>query len=324
MTTIQKLPEEVLLLIFQDFTIKDLMECQKVCQSWYRPAHVLRLKEIDSKTLPKLKKFVSSIDANPDPLYLKAMKTLNISHMDEYWYEKANEFEKEIVNQLFFRFPNLTHVRLDNSLCLAIHFDEETCKTLGEKCPKLESFKLDNSQRYSLEYPRRELNLYKLTLYLHDIITALDLDKFPNVPERQVIVGVFPRLKKVRSTGDCTDKLLKCMPMVDLCPTLNILDIAIDGDDEQENLDAYISIRQPEQRDIFLEKLAKFEGIYLTRKMGAFCKNTIKFVSKYMPNLKNFSVKALNNSEWTKEHERVFSNEVLDLACSAKEKGNIL
>lgn len=93
MTTVNNLPEEVMLMIFEKLHIHELDEAQKVCRAWYFPGHVSFLKEIRLYSARNIQQFIISIDHNPNPEYLKAVQYLNIGIGEEEEGDRSIQFD---------------------------------------------------------------------------------------------------------------------------------------------------------------------------------------------------------------------------------------
>lgn len=148
MTTINDLSEEVLYYIFENLDDRDRQTCRNVCRCWYRPAHLLLLKKISFYNELAIEALVESIDYNPDPLYLKAVKALDFYDVFQVRYQ----FDKKLLRKLFLRFPNLKKVTAHNYSALFKEFDQELCKKIVKGCPKLESFSVTTDYARSPSY----------------------------------------------------------------------------------------------------------------------------------------------------------------------------
>lgn len=116
MAAISNLTEEILLMIFKHLHVDQMAQLQHVCKAWYLPAHTTLLSTIELEVYHQIRSFIASIDYNPKPSYLKAVKSISFER--EY---VANDDLVDL-NKLFFRFTNLTEVKFAGSINIVKQF----------------------------------------------------------------------------------------------------------------------------------------------------------------------------------------------------------
>lgn len=99
------LPDEVLYLIFSKLAPVSLNQAQLTCRSWYRPAHISRLRHILLAPPRVLERFIAYFDEDANPTCINAVGTLLIIcwENEDYVLSKENA-------RILFKFPNLEEV----------------------------------------------------------------------------------------------------------------------------------------------------------------------------------------------------------------------
>lgn len=113
-TAIQNIPEELLLVIFNNLSGRDLIQCEQVCRSWYIPARVKYLnRRVVLKNNSRIKRFITAINRNPNPPFLAAVKGI------QTWTTASTKnwnVTDTVMYNLLFRFPNLESVEINGAL----------------------------------------------------------------------------------------------------------------------------------------------------------------------------------------------------------------
>lgn len=252
---------------------------------------------------------MNSIDHNPDPRYLKAVKSISIKYLDC----DNVEYVRDNINKLFHRFPNLEKVYTRNCLDLFENFDT---KALLKNCPKLKKFEIDTYQKSDFRY-------CQLLIQLRDLVTVININDI-NYAESGFasfldFITSFPRLIKIRG---CTYQLLgtfeKLLPVLSRLSHLESISI---GTDEAfiDNAELYLSQKTQEEQDVLLARLSNLKKVKFYSDTG-FSIDSLKFASKYLTGLTTFrfDVTPLNES-----HFEAFCENVLDLFCSTRHDANI-
>lgn len=300
MTTILDLPKEILYLIFKEFYhVWDFLKLQRVCRAWYTPGHLTLLKDVEIN-LRAIQPFINSIDHNPDPAYLKAVKSIDVL---SYIHDDPFCLNDELNQKLFYRFPNLKEVVLTAPTFLA-NFTDETCKTFLMNCPEIEMFTANNEIYPEPEY--RDM-VYKARL----LITEVDLEKLDDLSPygniSQYISG-FPRLRIIKSLRNGTPlrnfrQLLTVLPNT---PLLRSIDMGSGNDYDRENsAENYLVSAPKDKQNELIDRLAKIENLWMYCSFG-FCVHSFKFAIKYLTGLEYLCISSDDNQNWTAAHTQVF------------------
>lgn len=318
MATIKDLPEEILLLIFSsnNFYASELNECQRVCRAWYHPARIKLLKSVGLTSPLKVEQFIESIDANPKPEYLKAVKSIMpMTHDQEVspiWC-----FSEDTIRKLFLRFPNLEEVWCDNFSTLFDDFDDDICNDFVKMYPKFKLFRVEPGYGDDMDYS-------DLLFKLRQLITFIDMNILENVWEYGGIIhylSSFPRLTEIEGPFDGLDSFAMLLPVFEKLPNLTKLEIR--GEDGQENFaETYLATKPKDVQDLVVERLSRITHLRWTS-FPDISINTMKFVSKYLTGLEVFSVSSSNNVNWTKVQQDLYFSDVMDRVCSAKSSGSV-
>lgn len=303
MTCIQKLPEEILRLIFNNSQLNDLQQCQKVCKAWYYPAHVKFLEEIKLCNMLEIDQFIAAIDHNPHKLYLKAVKKINIKVYPNDESLRLN------VKKLFFRFHNLEQVKLGNLHTLFYSFDKKVCQTFLRKCPKLQIFDV-----YCNSKPD---NYFDILYNIQPLITYMDLNSAWHDESWNVIeyITSFPRLRAVdcHYSSEELSTIEKHLPVLEKLSDFESIRIGY-GEDENEFPQEYLNSKTADEQNMLIAKLAKIKCLNVR---GKIFPNAMMFAVKYLTGLEKFSIKTFEGYKWTEEQDDTFFYDVLDLVCRA-------
>lgn len=308
MTTIYDIPVELLYRVFQLLSFQDLKECQKVSLTWYTPSHLVRLKEIHLSGQSAIESFISSIDHNPKPNYLKAVRAIYISSQENEM-DSDYRLEKEDIKKLFHRFPNLATVKLVDS-CLpwfAEMDDENLCKELIRDCPNIIDFEA--------EFPQDTDSILQ-SYNLRHVLTKLSVDDFHFDIALQFgsiiqFIASFPRLKKLRSYSDQIASLENLLLLVQALP--NLTEVRLDVlEDNRKFAELFLANQTQEEKHVILDRLSKITHLVLEYP-HSFCLNAVQFITKYMNNLEYFGLISNSNANWTDMHKEMFYNDIVNL-----------
>lgn len=312
MTSLQNLPEEIVSLIFSEFTQRDLQQCQRVCRAWYSPAHV---KFLNTVTLPShlaIEKFNKAIDHNPQTSYLNAVKTIHI----DFPYSSPTDYqlERNSIEQLFFRFPNLANVEIQihaETFKLLSQFNDEICTSMLLACPKLDRFKVEITDREADENIEALFNVRLLITILDGAYVHWAVEQDMDYVD---FVSKFPRLRSIIGENNIFDSFQGHLPVLEVLPSLTTIYL---GSDDKEDLIAHLRTMEQNKQDRLIKRLAeitKFESYTYY----AFSPPSIKFATKYLTGLNSFILDGQEFEDWTDEHTQVYCDHVLTLASSAK------
>lgn len=308
MTTILNLPEEVFRVILEQLDSDDLLECQKVCHSWYLPVHKMFLKTIDLKDVYQVVQFINSIDSNPDPIYLSSVKRMKISEDSEV-FPSQFRLNKGDIKKLFFRFPNLQTVEENgnNDLEMYSEFDDELCRELLVSCPKLHTFKVAN-----------EFVKYDNLLKLRCILTEMDLSEIHEkaVYDNASFVLGFQRLKSliINSENICTFE--KFLPIFEQLPDLTRLVVVDVRHDQNKFTERYLATKQKEKQDLLVERLSKVT-LLRWHDWHGICRNALDFIAKYLTGLEKLVLYVKFTDTFTaRQQYRLLCSDMLELLYS--------
>lgn len=282
--TISDAPQEILSQIFEKLEIADLKNCQKVCKSWYIPAHVLMLEEISLDCPTQLMDFIMAIDLNPHPLYLKAVKRMYIEDLDKY--DIDFKLDEDTIRSLLFRFPNLEEAQFNDCRILLTHFDDKLCTDLIESCPRLDSFVV-------LPFNYATARHYEWIWKLRHLVSYMDIDTiaFPRRPGDgyQYLIS-FPRLREITDVR-CLDSVFrKYLPLLEQLPRLTKLSVKSFADDEPSFVDTYLASKTNDERNQLLQRLSSIASLEWDSSLGI-CANSLKFIPEYLTGLNSLEVK---------------------------------
>lgn len=290
MSAIQNLPEELISKIISELQEKkDIKQCQHVCRAWYVPAHTFLLSQVFLKDPKMTRQFIESLDYNPDPKYLAAVRFLNVYNMAE----PAAQFD---IQKLFLRFPNLNMVVLDGHAALLEGFTEQVCKDMLTSCPKLKIFDVVHVGA------DQEHLIYNVRLLLTSITVTrtLDLTHYGKI---------FRCLEDIDKNSITFGRFL---PILKQLPNLKTLHISDAVDDRDQFAEKFMFSLPSDKQHQFAKQLSAIDTINLATNKGI-CANSIKFMSNTLSGLERFVLRSSSNKTWTNLEEQVFCNNLLDL-----------
>lgn len=268
MTTILQLPEEILKLIFKELWPSPPRECRYVCKSWYLPAHTMCLENIYIR-FSQIPRFIASIDCNPDPAYISAIKSVFLSPNDTFIYQNERHvIDKEMIDKLICRFPNLKSVSLHAPSSTFDEFNDDICKKILEKCCKLNRFEIhselhDSRYRYEVDAEQKSQAEYldahcKLRLLLTKI-DFRDID-FSLRPESSVdYISRFPRLVTIYDVPNL-DTFQKLLPALVHLSQLKRIDMRNVLDDREDFAETFILTKTKEERKQLIKLLSSVKN----------------------------------------------------------------
>lgn len=316
MTTIQDLPEEILRMIFG--YVGNLKHCQPVCHLWYLPAHTIILKEITIFDNSTMERFIRSIDLNPHPAYLRAIKKLKFD-VDRSSFRRK-ELKIENVKKLLFRFPSIKEVCVSRESNLIKEFNDELCNAIIQKCPKLDTFAVEGDCFSNFDA------IHKVRLIATSICLLKNMDRvIAQYGTITQFVSSFPRLKEVVGFFNELDTFQSYLPIFEQLPDL--ISITLSGGEEDVNsTETYLTVKSKEEQELLLARLSKVESVNYERDNGinGFNVNTIKLISKYFTGLKNFTLTSNSNETWFSIQKQLFCNNVLDLFISGESSNSLV
>lgn len=392
MTTIQSIPDEILLTIFEQLDANDRFQCQKVCRSWYNQGHIAFLNQVDLSTILQVEKFIASIDYNPKPSYLNAVKTIRITELDavlprgypfdngryededspseeeDDYYEdddmssdedssgetssveepsveatsvESNPVEtpsatvasnvppstgipiarrrldEENFSKLFFRFTNLQHVHIHDSVSLFDKFDFDTmCDMFLRSCPKLMTFDVSSIGKNTVAYYVLAWKLRKLLTKF--TATMYDQNKIIQYGTPVQFFTSFPRLQDLEDWSESITSFEGLFPVLEQS---NIRSITSKVNDKENFAEQYLETKSKEEQEQLLEKLSQIKDLDYHPRHNRWT-NSIKFISKYLAGLETFSATVYgDNKHWTGLQEGVVIDHMLDILCRVKNHG---
>lgn len=316
MTSIQNFPEEVLIIIFEELLPSELRQCQQFCRSWYFPAHVSSLFYVKLTKAVDIERFINSIDHNPDPRYLNAVREININGRGKI--PNHLRFDKATLHKLFFRFPKLDSVTIfKHSSLILQEFNDELCNHFLTSCPNLEKFQIPDNDID--EYYER---IYRLRLLTTSIYLGRNMDwVISRYRTISAYLCSFPRLQTINGFPENIPNLQAMLPVLQQAPNIHCFPMGGVLDDHEGFAERYLESKTQQERDTLLETLSNITEMSYERD-SAFCVNSLLFVSRYCTGLNGFAINNDNSVGWTEENQRIFSRNVLDLICSARKVGS--
>lgn len=316
MTTIYNLPEEILLMIFDNLNTDDLFECQTVCRAWYSPARVKLLGEVLLMKISEVEQFIASFDRDPDPLYLKAVKNIEMFNLDRdvgYGFDDSGspsfQFGKEKLRKLFFRFPKLERVQFYNCLFILDEFDDEICKSFQ----KVDSFVVKTSDETSARY-------HNLLKNLRPLITTIFIKQgagyTPLIDESGGLVellSTFSRLQTIETNYNLTFQ--QWITIIERLPNLTTITTAATEDDKDNFAERYLATIPKNEKTQLLKRLANIKNLTY-RNSNGLTLNSVKFIAKYMIGLAKLSIYSILPKIWTDSKQLLYCNIISDLAHS--------
>lgn len=305
MTRNQRLPEEILRIIFSKLKRLDVQQCQTVCRSWYHPAHVILLQKIELEFAIEIKRFVNSINHNPNPFYMNAVQEITLgAPNDSLENHDIDEVSKEIF-ELIKRFPNSKSViiRGNNYPDPQLQSRDVDLDAIARNCPKLERFdmvaKVNHADYFDL--------LYK---FRHSL-TFMRLNNFSEPGKEKYILN-FPHLQTIHGATGYFQQFESFLPLVEKLPAIKDITFG-HGGDEDGMAEKYLSKKSKRERDALVEKLSKVTTFNTYHKGSPFCVNIATFIMKYFTGLQSLSFTSMSDSRWNDREIHVF-NELLQYA----------
>lgn len=320
MAFIQDLPEEILLIIFDKvFSSFDFPKLQRVCRFWVRPAHILILKQIWLRTTSAMQKFIKSIDSNPHPAYLQAVKEISISRHSDI--PRPIYFDLGSVKKLLFRFPNITKLHVHNYSILFEDFNDEICKTVIKSCPKLDTLKVVLGHSNFDQYYERMHKIRLLTTRLYLLENASIDEAITRYGSIVKLVCNFPRLKELYGFSGQLGTFQNYLPIFEQLSNLTNISLG-EGWDDDNLAEKCLATKPKEVQKLLLTRLSKVTELRCFRETS-FCVNTLKFITNYLTGLKTLTLKSEHNQDWTDSQQQVFCSNMLDLVCAAEKNSSL-
>lgn len=307
MTTIQDLPEEVLREIFRQLGYDDPPYCQQVCRSWYMPAHLQVLEKIVLNTIDDIKKFIRSINYNPNSTYLRAVKIVDCAKL--VGDDSFDRIAKRHLTKLFCRFPNLHTIVLTVPMHVLDFFNDKFCKTVLKSCPKLTKFQVTAFEEVGTP------GYYHRLRNVRSLLTNMEIEEIDTIPGYDSLVDYivsFPRLSEIDSFKTPLDKFEAYLPVFMRLPHLTDFSITQASADQQGFAEGYLEMLTNEEHHQLLNQLSKISYLSWTRKLS-FCENAAKFIAKYMTGLKRIKLSTFLNRSSNNAQQRLFFDTTLDL-----------
>lgn len=285
MTTYRELPEEVLRIIFANLDNKDILNCQYTCRSWYLPAHISLLGEIQLNEPQQVASFIASIDQNPDPSYLKAVKKLKIidAGNDEEEVNRIYGLPFQIDgNKLISRFVNLKKVEIQDSLVIFDNFTEETCDRIRTNCQQLDTFSV---RSYDLEnFPK---NFSEILYMLRSLITNIDVGDLYDIPEIEEFISSFPRLKSIEGHHEDILRFQGWLPIYVKSPNLKEIGVDCSWDDDRAFMERFLRSKSGQQGEMIVKRLSEISKLTWSCSQNF---NSLKFIKKYLTGLTKIEI----------------------------------
>jgi hypothetical protein len=311
MLKIQNLPEELLCAIFNDVDIYDLQQCQKVCQSWYIPAHVALLRDIELNTIDQVRQFIDSIDQNPSPIYLNAVREIRVGPLDESLNDPL--VTDETIKKLF-RFPNLEKIDIESEWISSIILnDSRIGEDLINSCHHIKVFDLEVATE--CEEPYQNL-VYKM----RNNLTRLKATKFYDVSQygdEQAFISSFPNLQEVCNRGGYLENLENALPIIEQLRNLKQIEFG-PGDDREDVVERYMETKTEEQQKQLIENFSRISTVAFINVYGP-CVSTVKCISQYFTGMDFFSTSSVDNRTWTDAQYQAFNEDILRIMCTLDE-----
>lgn len=350
MSKVKDFSEEILLMIFEDLDTEDLQKCQQVCRSWYRSAHTVILRNVDLKDAIEIEQFINSIDDNPKPLFLNAVKTITIRDLDvatddsneqvrtgeneltvgsetsnikvesvdkeEVDYQLPLWHDKENLKKLITRFPNLEEIHIVNSLDFVQKFDDDLCQSILKSCPKLNIFDLSakNHKEAQAQY-RDALCKVRLLVTIVDSNKITDISCFGTVAR---LLTSFPRLNKIVNFPAQLYTFEKWLPVFEQLPNLTEFRIASKRDDQQSFVPKYLVGKSEDEEDALKDRLSAVKKLCWRIDHKA-CLNSLNFIARYLKELQSLKIAGVFKERWSDTNQLLFCNVMLDLLANVND-----
>lgn len=275
----RNLPDEILLTIFHCLWPSQLLTCQRVCRSWYLLANIKLFEDVILKSNRAIHQFIACFDCNRNKSRLKTVKEITLVR-DYEDIKQLPSFDKETVEKLFLRFPNLTIVYFDHSSLIA-NFNEELCQEFLLRCPNLATFDV------SVDYNNPEYfsSLVKVRHLLTNIQISTDYNHLKYGDPVQYITQ-FPQLKYIDCEELESNFFDVCLPIFEQLPNINSLALILVVDIKENVEDLYLTSKC---RDLVLERLSNITSICLNVYYDNL-RNTLEFIPKYLTGLESLEL----------------------------------
>lgn len=235
MSTIQSIPNEILLKIFEKLQIPDLLQCEKFCKAWRLPSHTTLLCNVELCGDVAVQQFIVSIDQNSDASYLNAVKSIKVDSVQNLYGTFDNV---EALKKLLCRFPNLETVKITDSFPMLDAFNDDLCEHFLKSCTKLCTFDID--YRYVRRVRQKNRDNYSIAVKkVRKLLTVIDFGIINsptamNIRGIMQLLGIFPHLKSIRRLAGDFNNIEKALPVFELLPKstgLSIIDATGDMQD---------------------------------------------------------------------------------------------
>lgn len=293
MSSVQRFPEEVLHIIFSKLNRRDIQQCQVVCRYWYYPAHVKLLQNVKLDLPIDFKRFVDSINHNPNNHYLNSIQKITLGSL----YHSScgiNEISKELF-ELILRFPNLKSVVVHGRSLyyseddLPVPVKEIKLEAIVSSCTKLEKLcifaEMDSDENY-----------LDLLYGLRHSLTYMSINKIPPDSTEEYLAK-FPQLQKIRGANGYLDSFEKFVRLIDKLPAVKDICFGHKSDVEGEAV-KYLTSKSEKERDLLIEKLSKLTSLHTYQYNSPLCVNVTSFITQLLTGLTSLGLHSVNNLYW--------------------------
>lgn len=318
---IKQFPDEILRMIFNELQSAVLKQCQKVCRGWYPSAHIASLSEVQLSSATSIQQFIAYIDQNSKPKYLYTVKKLNIG-VTNCILEVEYMFNRESIEKLCLRFPNIEEIRICATMDSFAGFDEDICELILTSCPKLKVFEVRMDDHGESQ---AHLNvLHKL----RSLLTSIDVPYLNDgIFKNTEFIANFPRLQKV-STKRTPLEFEGLLPVLGRLPHLRAIRSPAYEVLDEDVIRSYSEDKPIDVRIQCKQQLANLTDISLTTdssftKEPDACRYLIDFISSYLTNLQKFSLQRSEDFDWDSNYKYIFHGDILSLVTSAQDSGEV-
>ncbi|CEP17157.1 hypothetical protein [Parasitella parasitica] len=292
-----------------DDLVGDLLQNNVMCRSWNIPAHIAFLREVAVPTSSHAERFMASIDCNPDPLYLNAVKEIKVfdGHLEEY------SIKKDQFQTMNFRFSNL--VKIHASLTWFRKFDDELAEKFLECCPRFDEFNTNYHTIIcsSLQY---YTGLYRIRHIASHLQLKRDIFGTPFGEDVIQYLINFPRLKSISMKGFGLNNFQTILQAVHRLSRLTSISMRGAEKDKEHFAEKFLRTKTAEERRQIVKRLSKVKELTWYMSDG-FCSNSIMFASKYLTGLNSILMGCSVPENWNNTEQRLFCNKFIDLAASS-------
>lgn len=297
-------PDEILFNIFQDLSQRDLNVCQRVCRSWYLPAHLLFLKELHMKDTSDVDQFLAFIGRSP--LYLDTVKKLELGDG-----RNTTRIDREKLKQLLsYRFSNVRTLFIYGSVLFEdLVKDLEMRQLVAAACPIIESVpcvSVGEGQEIYIKEFKKDLKHSLTTVGLGEEDTLEFLCDFSQLQELDVSEAIG------------YSNFQSWLPIFEHPYQLKKLHGSFKEEDPDQFAETYLRLKTDKERSVILEKLSKLEMLCIEE--ATFVDpNTIQFIAGFLTGIETFNFYA---QHWPEEHADTFNGAFLDVITRST-TGNI-